>query len=159
MIKNDYFRCLFGGLFVCFGFCRYASLFFIACVDANENALLVLEVVHHYVEVLDKYFGNVCELDLIFNFHKVSASKRAFRAACTPQGAACTPQAAACTPQLPVHLRLCASFYLKQMSRNDFIFCFAAFNACDWLSAAFFFCCMQHFIFPHAALILCCMQH
>ena len=21
-------------------------------------------------EVLDKYFGNVCELDLIFNFHK-----------------------------------------------------------------------------------------
>ncbi|CDJ39541.1 clathrin-associated adaptor complex small chan, putative [Eimeria tenella] len=51
-------------------FKRYASLFFIACVDANENALLVLEVVHHYVEVLDKYFGNVCELDLIFNFHK-----------------------------------------------------------------------------------------
>lgn len=52
---------------------RYASLFFIACVDARENALLVLEVVHHYVEVLDKYFGNVCELDLIFNFHKVRA--------------------------------------------------------------------------------------
>lgn len=50
---------------------RYASLFFIACVDSRENALLVLEVVHHYVEVLDKYFGNVCELDLIFNFHKV----------------------------------------------------------------------------------------
>jgi len=24
-----------------------------------------------FVEVLDKYFGNVCELDLIFNFHKV----------------------------------------------------------------------------------------
>lgn len=22
------------------------------------------------MEVLDKYFGNVCELDLIFNFHK-----------------------------------------------------------------------------------------
>ncbi|CDI77111.1 clathrin-associated adaptor complex small chan, putative [Eimeria acervulina] len=49
---------------------RYASLFFIACVEANENALLVLELIHHYVEVLDKYFGNVCELDLIFNFHK-----------------------------------------------------------------------------------------
>jgi len=26
--------------------------------------------VHQFVEVLDKYFGNVCELDLIFNFHK-----------------------------------------------------------------------------------------
>jgi hypothetical protein len=24
-----------------------------------------------FVEILDKYFGNVCELDLIFNFHKV----------------------------------------------------------------------------------------
>lgn len=25
---------------------------------------------HFYVEVLDKYFKNVCELDIIFNFHK-----------------------------------------------------------------------------------------
>nr|VVW84840.1 unnamed protein product [Nymphaea colorata] len=25
-----------------------------------------------FVEILDKYFGNVCELDLIFNFHKVT---------------------------------------------------------------------------------------
>jgi len=29
----------------------------------------VLDVIHHFVEVLDRYFGNVCELDLIFNFH------------------------------------------------------------------------------------------
>ena len=29
-----------------------------------------LEMIHMYVEILDKYFGNVCELDLIFNFHK-----------------------------------------------------------------------------------------
>ena len=27
-------------------------------------------MIHMYVEILDKYFGNVCELDLIFNFHK-----------------------------------------------------------------------------------------
>ena len=27
-------------------------------------------VARSYVEVLDRYFGNVCELDLIFNFHK-----------------------------------------------------------------------------------------
>jgi AP-1 complex subunit sigma 1/2 len=27
-------------------------------------------MIHHYVEILDRYFGNVCELDLIFNFHK-----------------------------------------------------------------------------------------
>ena len=34
------------------------------------NELEVLEVMHRYVETLDKYFGNVCELDLIFNFQK-----------------------------------------------------------------------------------------
>ena len=50
---------------------RYASLFFIACVSADDNELLTLEIIHQYVEVLDKYFGNVCELDIIFNFHKV----------------------------------------------------------------------------------------
>lgn len=49
---------------------RYASLFFIAGIDSTENELMSLELIHHYVEVLDKYFGNVCELDLIFNFHK-----------------------------------------------------------------------------------------
>ena len=36
----------------------------------NENELITLEMIHHYVECLDKYFGNVCELDIIFNFHK-----------------------------------------------------------------------------------------
>merc|ERR1712187_574433 len=49
---------------------RYASLFFIACVDSTDNELLALEQIHHFVECLDRYFGNVCELDLIFNFHK-----------------------------------------------------------------------------------------
>lgn len=51
---------------------RYASLYFITLVDKDENELAILETIHHFVEVLDKYFGNVCELDLIFNFHKVS---------------------------------------------------------------------------------------
>ena len=79
-----------------------------ACVDDDDNELIVLETIHHFVEVrvkrkaiaireahaplllllqsslcahtslrlfsslqvLDRYFGNVCELDLIFNFHK-----------------------------------------------------------------------------------------
>ena len=27
-------------------------------------------MIHRFVEVLDRYFGNVCELDLIFNFQK-----------------------------------------------------------------------------------------
>jgi AP-1 complex subunit sigma 1/2 len=50
---------------------RYASLYFVAGIDAADNELITLELIHHYVEVLDRYFGNVCELDLIFNFHKV----------------------------------------------------------------------------------------
>ena len=53
---------------------RYASLFFIVCVDAEDNELITLEMIHLYVEVLDRYFGNVCELDIIFNFHKVRPS-------------------------------------------------------------------------------------
>ena len=50
---------------------RYASLYFVMGVDSADNELLTLEIIHHFVEVLDRYFGNVCELDLIFNFHKV----------------------------------------------------------------------------------------
>lgn len=49
---------------------RYASLFFITGIDARDNELIGLEIIHRYVETLDKYFGNVCELDLIFNFQK-----------------------------------------------------------------------------------------
>ena len=53
---------------------RYASLYFITIVDKADNELIILELIHSFVEVLDKYFGNVCELDLIFNFHKVPLS-------------------------------------------------------------------------------------
>lgn len=49
---------------------RYASLYFVAGIEAEDNELITLEIIHHFVEVLDRYFGNVCELDLIFNFHK-----------------------------------------------------------------------------------------
>ncbi|TVY42132.1 AP-2 complex subunit sigma [Lachnellula occidentalis] len=52
---------------------RYAGLFFCACVDANDNELAFLEAIHFFVEVLDSFFGNVCELDLVFNFYKVYA--------------------------------------------------------------------------------------
>lgn len=50
---------------------RYAGLFFCACVDATDNELAYLEAIHFFVEVLDQFFGNVCELDLVFNFYKV----------------------------------------------------------------------------------------
>ncbi|EPY51125.1 AP-2 adaptor complex subunit Aps2 [Schizosaccharomyces cryophilus OY26] len=52
---------------------RYAGLYFCFCVDTTDNDLAVLEMIHFFVEILDSFFGNVCELDLIFNFYKVSA--------------------------------------------------------------------------------------
>ena len=55
---------------------RYAGLFFCVCVDANDNELAYLEAIHFFVEVLDSFFGNVCELDLVFNFYKVGDSGR-----------------------------------------------------------------------------------
>ncbi|TSL61161.1 AP-1 complex subunit sigma-2 [Bagarius yarrelli] len=36
----------------------------------SDNELITLEIIHRYVELLDKYFGSVCELDIIFNFEK-----------------------------------------------------------------------------------------
>ena len=51
---------------------RYAGLFFSVGVDVSDNELAALEAVHLFVEILDHYFSNVCELDLVFNFHKVS---------------------------------------------------------------------------------------
>nr|ACO15306.1 AP-1 complex subunit sigma-2 [Caligus clemensi] len=49
---------------------RYASLYFCCAIEEEDNELVVLEVIHRYVELLDKYFGSVCELDIIFNFEK-----------------------------------------------------------------------------------------
>lgn len=51
---------------------RYASLYFVLVTDVHVNELISLEVIHLYVEALDRYFGNVCELDLIFNQHKAA---------------------------------------------------------------------------------------
>ncbi|XBW37749.1 hypothetical protein QEN19_003331 [Hanseniaspora menglaensis] len=51
---------------------RYASLYFVAGIDDSDtcNELLILESIHRFVETLDKYFGNVCELDIIYNFQQ-----------------------------------------------------------------------------------------
>jgi len=50
---------------------RYAGLFFSYCVDLNDSELGWLESIHLFVEILDKYFESVCELDLVFNFWKI----------------------------------------------------------------------------------------
>lgn len=41
--------------------CRYASLYFCMCIDQDDNELEVLEIIHHFVEILDRYFGSVSE--------------------------------------------------------------------------------------------------
>ena len=40
-------------------------------MDSADNELACLEIIHLFVEILDHYFSNVRELDLVYNFHKV----------------------------------------------------------------------------------------
>lgn len=49
---------------------RYASLYFVTAIDNDDNELVALDMIHQFVEVLDKHFSNVCELDLVFHFYK-----------------------------------------------------------------------------------------
>ena len=38
---------------------RYASLYFCVAIEPGDNELISLEIIHRYVELLDKYFGSV----------------------------------------------------------------------------------------------------
>ncbi|XP_076889960.1 AP-3 complex subunit sigma-like [Bidens hawaiensis] len=49
----------------------FATLYFIVIFDESENELAILDLMQVFVETLDKYFHNVCELDIVFNFNKV----------------------------------------------------------------------------------------
>ena len=50
---------------------RYASLFFLAAVEKEDNELIALEVIHRYVEVMDMYFGNVSVFACSVALHRV----------------------------------------------------------------------------------------
>jgi AP-2 complex subunit sigma-1 len=52
---------------------RYAGLFFVFGVDVDDNELLLMETIHLFVELMDQFFSNVCELDIVFHFNKVYA--------------------------------------------------------------------------------------
>lgn len=41
---------------------RYAGLYFTFGVDLSDNVLLLMETIHLFVEILDEYFANVCEV-------------------------------------------------------------------------------------------------
>lgn len=51
---------------------RYASLYFIIGLSIEDdcNELALIELIHNLVETLDKYFENVCELDIMYNLEK-----------------------------------------------------------------------------------------
>ena len=55
-------------------------------MDANDNELAYLEAIHFFVEVLDSFFGNVCELDLVFNFYKVREQNHAAKSSSEEAG-------------------------------------------------------------------------
>ncbi|KAE8587540.1 hypothetical protein XENTR_v10022014 [Xenopus tropicalis] len=46
---------------------QYASLFIVVGIDESENEMAVFELIHNFVEVLDKYFSRVSELDVSFS--------------------------------------------------------------------------------------------
>lgn len=50
---------------------RFKGLYIAMCIDLADSELAHLEFIQLFVECLDMYFGNVKEVDLIFNFHKV----------------------------------------------------------------------------------------
>ncbi|KAJ9453094.1 AP-3 complex subunit sigma [Diplonema papillatum] len=50
---------------------HYATLYFVFVVDGSESELAILDLVQVFVEVLDRYFEEVCEVDLIFHSDKV----------------------------------------------------------------------------------------
>jgi hypothetical protein len=54
---------------------RYAGLYFAMGVDVTDNELAYLESIHLFVELLDEFFRNVCELDIVFNFNKVCPAR------------------------------------------------------------------------------------
>jgi AP-2 complex subunit sigma-1 len=54
-------------------FRRYAGLFFIVGASREDMVLPHYEFIQLFVETLDLYFGNVCELDIVFKFDKVYA--------------------------------------------------------------------------------------
>lgn len=52
----------------------YAGLYVVMCIDKEDNELFYLETIQLFVEVLDTYFGSVCELDIVFKFNSVYAA-------------------------------------------------------------------------------------
>lgn len=53
-------------------FKKYNNLIFLICIKNELNELIYLHSIPIFVEILNIYFENVSELDLIFNFYKLN---------------------------------------------------------------------------------------
>lgn len=49
---------------------RYAGLYFVMGIDLQDEESIYLSQIHLFVEVLDAFYGNVCELDIVFHFYR-----------------------------------------------------------------------------------------
>ncbi|KAF5333137.1 hypothetical protein D9611_002458 [Ephemerocybe angulata] len=58
---------------------RYASLFFVTGISSSDNELATLEIIHRYVEVLDRYFGNILDELIIAGELQESSKKSVLR--------------------------------------------------------------------------------
>jgi AP-3 complex subunit sigma len=47
---------------------HYATLYFVFVVDQNESELGILDLIQVFVQVLNRCFKDVCELDLVFHW-------------------------------------------------------------------------------------------
>ncbi|XP_042300496.1 AP-4 complex subunit sigma-1 [Sceloporus undulatus] len=50
---------------------QYAALFIVVGINETENEMAVYELIHNFIEVLDKYFSRVSELDIMFKLDRV----------------------------------------------------------------------------------------
>eukprot|EP00796_Vickermania_ingenoplastis_P008053 gene8053-5606_t len=50
---------------------RYATLSIVFVTDSSESCLAILDLIQVFVEVLDRLFKGVCELDFLFHSEKV----------------------------------------------------------------------------------------
>ena len=44
---------------------KYASLYFIMGIDSTDNELSMLELIHLFVEILDKHFDSACDVQFL----------------------------------------------------------------------------------------------
>lgn len=52
---------------------RYVGLYVVVGIEPGDSEMLALETIHLFVEILDRYFGTVRELDIVYHFNAVYA--------------------------------------------------------------------------------------